>query len=90
MTVTTLLHEIGDPASRADPYHLYAEFEDPVTVQDDGSYVVSSYEEIVRLLHDPRISSDQSHRTVPPSISRPSRRSSDRIRPTTTGCAGSP
>ena len=65
MTVTTLLHEIGDPASRADPYRLYAQFEDPVTVQDDGSYVVSSYEEIVRLLHDPRISSDQSHRTVP-------------------------
>ena len=77
MTVTTLLHEIGDPASRADPYRLYAQFEDPVTVQDDGSYVV--------------VDRGSTNGTAPcPSISRPSRRSSDRIRPTTTGCAGSP
>src|ERR1700746_2932548 len=31
----------------------------PVARQADGSYVVSTYAEIVELLHDPRISSDQ-------------------------------
>lgn len=51
--------QILDYANRADPYPLYAELrKTPVARQDDGSYVVSTYAEIVDLLHDPRISSD--------------------------------
>jgi cytochrome P450 len=59
MTNATLLHTLADPASRPDPYSVYARFrEEPVTVQEDGTYVVSTYREISQLLHDPRISSD--------------------------------
>ncbi len=63
MTTATLLDDIGNPANRSDPYRLYAQFEQPVTIQDDGSYVVSTYREIVTLLHDPRTSSDPNQRT---------------------------
>jgi cytochrome P450 len=52
--------QILDPVNRPDPYPLYARLrETPVALQVDGSYVVSTYREIVDLLHDPRISSDQ-------------------------------
>jgi cytochrome P450 len=66
MTATTaapsLFAQILDYANRANPYPLYAELrKTPVARQDDGSYVVSTYAEIVELLHDPRISSDPSH-----------------------------
>ena len=51
---------ILDHTGRADPYPLYAELrKTPVSLQDDGSYVVSTYREIVALLHDPRLSSDR-------------------------------
>ncbi|GAB1639761.1 cytochrome P450 [Krasilnikovia sp. MM14-A1259] len=51
--------QILDHANRADPYPLYAELrKTPVARQEDGSYVVSTYREIVELLHDPRISSN--------------------------------
>ncbi|GLF94938.1 cytochrome P450 [Streptomyces yaizuensis] len=63
----TLLRRISDYANRADPYPLYAELrEHKVAQQDDGSYLVGTYHEIVSLLHDPRISSDPRHRTEPP------------------------
>ncbi|NAS26280.1 cytochrome P450 [Herbidospora sp. NEAU-GS84] len=46
------------PSGRPDPYPLYAELRaTPVARQDDGTYVVSTYQEIVSLLHDPRVSS---------------------------------
>jgi cytochrome P450 len=46
-------------ANRANPYPFYAELrKTPVARQPDGSYVVSTYKEIVALLHDPRVSSD--------------------------------
>ena len=55
---TNVFAQILDYANRADPYPLYAELrKTPVARQDDGSYVVSTYREIVDLLHDPRISS---------------------------------
>src|SRR5215471_3768670 len=45
--------------NRANPYPFYAELrKTPVSRQPDGSYVVSTYREIVSILHDPRISSD--------------------------------
>lgn len=46
-------------ANRANPYPFYAELrKTPVSRQPDGTYVVSTYREIVALLHDPRVSSD--------------------------------
>ncbi|GAA2872720.1 cytochrome P450 [Streptosporangium fragile] len=63
MTPGTLLEQILDHANRADPYPLYAELRrTPVSRQDDGVYVVSTYWEILGLLHDPRISSDARNR----------------------------
>ncbi|MEZ0074899.1 cytochrome P450 [Planotetraspora sp. GP83] len=60
MTPDTMLKRITDYGSRADPYPLYAELrKTPVARQEDGTYVVSTYWEILSLLHDPRISSDR-------------------------------
>jgi cytochrome P450 len=59
MPEASIFDQILDPANRADPYPLYAELrKTPVTRQADGTYVVSTYAEIVALLHDPRVSSD--------------------------------
>jgi cytochrome P450 len=61
---STLLRQITDYANRADPYSLYTELrKTPVARQDDGTYTVSTYREILGLLHDPRISSDLRNRT---------------------------
>jgi cytochrome P450 len=66
MTNGTLLRTLADPSSRSDPYSVYARFrESPVSLQDDGSYVVSTYREISTLLHDPRISSDPRNQPDP-------------------------
>lgn len=60
MTGDTVFGRILGQANRADPYPLYAELrKTPVSRQDDGSYVISTYREIVALLHDPRVSSDR-------------------------------
>jgi cytochrome P450 len=51
--------QILDYSHRADPYPLYTELrKTPVVREEDGTYVVSTYREIVALLHDPRLSSD--------------------------------
>ncbi|MGW2211560.1 cytochrome P450 [Streptomyces sp. NPDC001781] len=53
-------------ANRANPYPFYEELrKTPVARQPDGTYVVSTYREIVTLLHDPRVSSDPRKRPVP-------------------------
>lgn len=58
MTQQSLYEQVLDYANRANPYPLYAQLRrTPITRQTDGSYVVSTYREIVALLHDPRISS---------------------------------
>jgi cytochrome P450 len=55
-----LFAQVLDPASRHDPYPLYARLrETPVSLQEDGTYAVSGYSEIAALLHDPRVSSDE-------------------------------
>jgi cytochrome P450 len=57
--LTDVFSEIIDPANRANPYPLYAELrKTPVMREADGTWVVSTYREIVDLLHDPRVSSD--------------------------------
>jgi cytochrome P450 len=51
--------QVLQPEYRANPYPLFARLrEQPISVQTDGAYVVSTYREISLLLHDPRISSD--------------------------------
>jgi hypothetical protein len=55
-----LFAQVLDPDSRANPYPLYARLrQTPISVQEDGTSVVSTYQEISLLLHDPRISSDE-------------------------------
>lgn len=59
MAQPSIFDQILDPANRANPYPLYAELrKTPVTRQADGTYIVSTYNEIVALMHDPRVSSD--------------------------------
>jgi cytochrome P450 len=59
ITAPSVYAQILDYTNRANPYPLYAELrKTPVARQADGSYVVSTYREIVDLLHDPRLSSD--------------------------------
>ncbi|MCW2642847.1 MAG: cytochrome [Dactylosporangium sp.] len=59
MAPASVFDQILDYSSRADPWPLYARLrETPVSQRDDGTYVVSTYREIVALLHDPRVSSD--------------------------------
>jgi cytochrome P450 len=64
MSQETILRQIFDYSNRANPYPLWAQLRQmPVCWQEDGpdkagTYVVSTYREIVALLHDPRISSD--------------------------------
>jgi cytochrome P450 len=54
---TDLLAQILDYANRANPYPLYAQLRTtPVWRAPNGSYVVSTYREIMALMHDPRIS----------------------------------
>jgi cytochrome P450 len=63
MSKDSVWQQILDYSNRADPYPLYAELRrTPVMRAEDGSYVVSTYQEIVALLHDPRLSSDLRHR----------------------------
>lgn len=58
-----------DYSHRADPYPLYAELrKTPVARQEDGRYVVSTYREIVALLHDPRVSSIRPEEAAPPGV----------------------
>ncbi|MEV4919380.1 cytochrome P450 [Streptomyces tirandamycinicus] len=60
-----LIRQILDYENRADPYPLYAKLrETPVLHDGHGTYVVSTYWEILSLLHDPRVSSDRRKRTV--------------------------
>jgi cytochrome P450 len=59
MAQPSIYQQVLDPAHRANPYPLYAELrKTPVTREDDGTYVVSTYNEIYALLHDPRVTSD--------------------------------
>ncbi|HZC26489.1 MAG TPA: cytochrome P450, partial [Actinopolymorphaceae bacterium] len=60
MAHASIFEQILDDANRADPYRLYAaRREEPVRREADGTYVVSTYDAIVALLHDPRISSEE-------------------------------
>ena len=63
MAGPSIYQQVLDPANRANPYPLYAELRKaPVRREDDGTYVVSTYNEILALMHDPRVSSDPRRR----------------------------
>jgi cytochrome P450 len=63
MASASVFDQILDDSSRTNPFPLYAELrKTPVLRQDDGTYIVSTYAEIVALLHDPRVSSDLRNR----------------------------
>lgn len=49
-----------DHDNRHDPYPLYARLRDTAPVQrlDDGAFLITGYDEILQVVHDPRISSD--------------------------------
>jgi cytochrome P450 len=67
MNQGNLFEQILKPANRPNPYPLYSQLRTtPVSKQEDGAYVVSTYREIVALLHDPRISSDEHKSTRGP------------------------
>ncbi|WP_433242639.1 cytochrome P450 [Streptosporangium sp. CA-135522] len=67
MEPARIYEQIHQFANRANPYPLYAELrKTPVVRLEDGSYVVSTYNEIVSLLHDPRVSSDKRKADNPP------------------------
>ena len=58
-TAAEIFAQILDPANRANPYPLYAQLrQTPVAPLGDGFSVVSGYDAIVAVLHDPRFSSD--------------------------------
>ncbi|MEU9386073.1 cytochrome P450 [Streptomyces sp. NPDC048279] len=65
-TQTSMLRQITDFANRANPYPVYEELRKTPVLheEDDGPYIISSYHDIEALLHDPRISSDESNVTV--------------------------
>ncbi|ONH25985.1 cytochrome P450 [Pseudofrankia asymbiotica] len=64
MAPVSVFDQVLDHSNRADPYPLYAELRrTPVSRADDGGFVVSTYAEIVALLHDPRLSSDPRNRS---------------------------
>src|ERR1700730_13577401 len=57
--VTSVYEQIQDYSNRANPYPLYTELrKTQVSREEDGTYIVSTAEEIVPLLDDPRVSSD--------------------------------
>ena len=63
-----LFEQILKPANRPNPYPLYSQLRaTPVSKQEDGTYVISTYREIEALLHDPRVSSDERKSTRGPS-----------------------
>jgi len=56
---TDLMRQVADPASRPDPYPVYAQLRrQRVNRVADGSYALAQYRDVVGLLHDPRVSSD--------------------------------
>ncbi|GCE24118.1 cytochrome P450 [Dictyobacter kobayashii] len=59
VSYSNLLDQVLNYANRANPYPIYAQMrEHPVQLQDDGRYVVSSYELVDAIFHNPQMSVD--------------------------------
>ncbi len=60
MSEPSVFQQILDYSNRANPYPLYAKLrEAPISIQEGGGFVVTSYDLIRTLLADPRVSSDE-------------------------------
>ena len=56
-----LFQQVLEPASHPNPYPIYEQLrKTPVAQLDENYYIVSSYNEIFSLLHDPRVGKEQS------------------------------
>jgi cytochrome P450 len=54
-----LMRQVGEQANRHNPWPLYAQLRrDRVVPLAEGSYAVGRYDDVLALLHDPRVSSD--------------------------------
>src|SRR5258708_16194050 len=61
-----LIRQVADPASRHDPYPLYARLrENRVNLLPDRGYALGRYADVVAMRHDPRISSDPHNASAP-------------------------
>jgi cytochrome P450 len=61
-----LMRQVGQQASRPNPWPLYAQLRQERVVQlDERSYAVGRYDDVLALLHDPRVSSDPHTLTDP-------------------------
>ena len=61
-----LMRQVGEQANRHNPWPLYAQLRrDRVVPLADGSYAVGRYDDVLALLHDPRVSSDAHTLTDP-------------------------
>ncbi|MFD9970708.1 cytochrome P450 [Streptomyces sp. NPDC059017] len=106
MTQGNLLRQILDYENRHDPYPLYAELRETPVRNEDDAYIVSTYHEVLSLLHDPRVSSDarnltqsagidlqeqqEEETTLPPSFIRLDPPEHDRLRRMTNTSFGPP
>ena len=61
-----LMRQVGEQANRHNPWPLYAQLRrDRVVPLAEGSYAVGRYDDVLALLHDPRVSSDAHTLTDP-------------------------
>jgi cytochrome P450 len=61
-----LMRQLADQSNRHDPWPIYAQLrEERVFHAEDGHHVLSRYDDVTALLHDPRISSDPRQATDP-------------------------
>jgi cytochrome P450 len=61
-----LMRRVGEQANRPNPWPLYAQLRrDRVVPLAEGSYAVGRYDDVLALLHDPRVSSDPHTLTDP-------------------------
>jgi cytochrome P450 len=61
-----LMRQVGEQASRANPWPLYAQLRrHRVIPLEERSYAIGRYDDVLALLHDPRVSSDPHTLTDP-------------------------
>ncbi len=65
-----LFQKVLDHSHIAHPYPLYEQFREKPIALEDGTYVVSTYADVVSLLQDPRVSSDE-RKSADPRFVRP-------------------
>ncbi len=63
---TNLMRKVGEQSTRPNPWPLYAQLRSQrVFPLGEHSYVIGHYDDVVALLHDPRVSSNPHNLTDP-------------------------